>query len=200
VNVHKIIVKFFAEHGDGLAGEQLVPVFHGWIQQHAMGEHTLIDVADYSHVHNGPGTVLIGHEANIYLDRTDGFFGLSYSRKQAFDGVFAERLRQAVGAALAACARIEEEPALQGKLKFRTNEILVRLNDRLLAPNTAATFTKARPDLEQLAAALYPGSAVEVEHNPAELSLFEVRISASESPGIETLINRLEMAAPAPSR
>jgi hypothetical protein len=199
VDAYKIAVKFFAEEGQGLSGEQFVPVLHTWIQQHALPEHTLIDVADYSHVHDGPGTLLVGHEANIYLDRTDGFLGLSYSRKQALDGTFGERLRQAFVTALQACARLEDEAALGGKLKFRTNEALVRLNDRLLAPNTTETFAAVKPDLEQLAAALWPGASVEIDHNPVESALFEVRLTASDSPSIAALLNRLE-AAPAPSR
>jgi hypothetical protein len=200
VDAHKIVVKFFADGGFDLSGEQFVPVLHTWIQQHAMPDHTLIDVADYSHVHQGPGTLVVGHEANFYLDRTDGFLGLSYSRKQPFAGNFGERLRQAFTAALRACARLEDEPALHGKLKFRTNEALVRLNDRLLAPNTPQTYQHVKPQLEELAAALWPGAAVEIEHNPAELSLFEVRMTATESPDIAMLLNRLEAASPAPSR
>ena len=37
---------------------------------HAVPDHLLIDVADYAHVPNGPGTVLVAHEANIHIDRT----------------------------------------------------------------------------------------------------------------------------------
>jgi hypothetical protein len=200
MDVHKIVVKFFAEDGAGLSGEQFVPILHSWIQGHAIADHTLIDVADYSHVHEGPGTLLVAHEANFYLDRTDGFLGLSYSRKQPFEGTFAQRLRQAFSAALQACARLEDEPALQGRLKFRTNEALVRLNDRLLAPNTPETFQQVKPQLEQLAATLWPGGGIEMDHNASELSLFEVRLTANESPDIATTLNRLEAAAPAPSR
>jgi hypothetical protein len=200
MDVHKIVVKFFAEDGAGLSGEQFVPVLHSWIQSHAIADHTLIDVADYSHVHQGPGTLLVAHEANFYLDRTDGFLGLSYSRKQPFAGTFAERLRQAFTAALQACARLEEDSTLAGRLKFRTNEALVRLNDRLLAPNTPEIFQQVKPELENVAAALWPDGSAELEHNPAELSLFEVRLISTESPGIATLLNRLEAAVPAPSR
>ena len=196
----KIVVKFFAENEPELGSNEFVPVLHGWIQQHAFPDHTLVDVADYGHVHHGPGTLLVAHEANFYLDRTDGFVGLSSSRKQPLDGTFAELLRQAIVAALQACNRLEDEPALQGKLKFRTNELLIRLNDRLLAPNTVETFQQVKPELEHLGATLYPDASIELDHNPADLSLFEVRLTASDSPPIATLLNRLEASSPAPSR
>ena len=82
----KISVKFFVDDPSGIDAHLFVPVFHSWIQQHAVAEHMLIDVADYEHVHNGPGTVLIAHEANFYLDKLDGFLGFTYSRKQPAPG------------------------------------------------------------------------------------------------------------------
>src|SRR4051812_12443967 len=114
MDVFKISVKFFVEDAAGVGEHEFVPVFHSWIQQHAVPDHALIDVADYAHVHNGPGTVLIAHEANYYTDRTDGQLGLTYSRKTAAGETLAARLRQAYVGALEACARLEET----GKVKF----------------------------------------------------------------------------------
>ena len=75
MQAHKIAVKFYVQDATGLEDAEFVPVLHAWIQDHAVKDHTLIDVADYAHVHNGPGTLLVAHEANFYLDRTDGFLG-----------------------------------------------------------------------------------------------------------------------------
>ena len=61
----KFSVKFFVQDPSTI-GEitDLVPLFHSWIQTHALADHLLIDVADYAHVHNGPGIVLVSEEAN----------------------------------------------------------------------------------------------------------------------------------------
>ena len=56
---HKIAVKFFADVTGTQNDLHFVPIFHSWIQAQAVPEHLLIDVADYAHVHNGPGTCLI---------------------------------------------------------------------------------------------------------------------------------------------
>src|SRR5260370_7897028 len=108
-----------------------IPVFHRWIQEH-VGPEMLIDVADYRHVPNGPGVMLIGHEANYSLDMNKGRLGLLYSRKQAGGGA-QENLEQAYEAAMAACSRLEQEAAFAGKLKF-TSDNELSITTRLLPP------------------------------------------------------------------
>src|SRR4051812_33263084 len=153
MQAQKIAIKFYAAESNGLTDHDFVPVLHSWIQQRAVPEHMLIDVADYSHVKDGPGTLLVAHEANIYLDRVDGMLGLTYSRKQppADATAFQDRLTQAIAAALQACERLEADPQLGGRLKFLTDEFVVFINDRLLAPNTPQTFEAVKFDIENVA-------------------------------------------------
>src|SRR3954452_10922409 len=100
MEAHKIIVKFFVEDASRIRGEQFVPIFHSWIQQKAIPEHLLIDVADYQHVAGGPGTVLVAHEANFSTDRDEARLGLMYTPKQPAAGAFFDRLNQAFRARL----------------------------------------------------------------------------------------------------
>ena len=58
------------------------------------------DVADYSHMHAGPGIVLVANDANVSIDESDDRRGLLYSRKSPLSG---SNLRKApCGAALGA--------------------------------------------------------------------------------------------------
>jgi hypothetical protein len=210
---HKISVKFFADIIAAPSGDiHFVPVFHRWIQTQAVADHLLVDVADYAHVHHGPGAVLIALEANFSTDQTDGHFGLMYVRKQPVEGSFVDRLRQAFAATLAGCKRLEEDPELGGRVHFRTDEALLRINDRLLAPNTAETFEAVRGELQQFLSELY-GAQVDLTHSPDAQRPFEVQIRAGASPSIADLLNRLSIppvsppasprtqpSAPAPSR
>ncbi|MDB5173855.1 MAG: hypothetical protein JWN51_2628 [Phycisphaerales bacterium] len=193
---HKIAVKFFVENPAAPAGSELVPVFHSWIQTHAVADHLPIDVADYQHVKDGPGTLLITHEANFSLDREHGRSGLLYVRKQPIPDAnnFADRLRAILRATLEAAARIEQDPRLAGSVKFRTDEFLFRIYDRLLGPNEAVTFAAVKGDLESVVSELYgaPPRALEFQPNPQ--SLFEVRIKTGNSPAIGTLVNHLSAA------
>ncbi|HEV8377715.1 MAG TPA: hypothetical protein VGQ99_20955 [Tepidisphaeraceae bacterium] len=188
METHKIIVKFFAETAPAIRGEQFVPIFHSWIQQQAIPDHLLIDVADYQHVTGGPGTVLVAHEANFSTDREDGKLGLMYARKQPATGDFFQRLHQAFRACLHGCARLESDT----QLRFKTSEAIVRLNDRLLAPNNPETYSSIEPHLRKLVNQLYPNADTLLEHHPHPLRLFEVHIKSSAAPPLSTLLQRLD--------
>ena len=87
-----IHIKLFVEHPEAIALTDAIAVFHRWIQTSAV-PGLLIDVADYSHVVNGPGVVLIGHESYYSLDVSKGRLGLLYQRKAKVHGTDAENLR-----------------------------------------------------------------------------------------------------------
>jgi hypothetical protein len=187
METHKIIVKFFVEDASRVRGEQFVPIFHSWIQQQAIAEHLLIDVADYQHVSGGPGTVLVAHEANFSMDREEGRLGLMYVRKQPAAGELFDRLTQAFRSCLQGCARLEADT----QLRFKTNECVVWLNDRLLAPNNPQTYAAVEPDLRRLVEQLYPNADTHLEHRPHPHRLFEVQIKSSASAPLGTLLSRL---------
>lgn len=155
MDLHKIAVKIFAEDPRAMRSEELIPVFHRWIQKHTV-EGTLIDVADYSHVPGGPGVVLVGFEADFALDETEGPLGLLVTRKQPLPGEFPERVAWALKAALDASAKLEAEPELKGRLRFKKSEALFLSNDRLLAPNSDAAFEALKAGLETAGRGVFP--------------------------------------------
>ena len=66
-DLQRIVVKFHLDDGSPVELDKVIPVFHRWIQTGAV-EGLLIDVADYSHVPQGPGVMLIAHEGNYALE------------------------------------------------------------------------------------------------------------------------------------
>ena len=62
--------------------ELFIPVFHEWIQKDTISNHIMVDVADYKHIPDGPGIMLIAHEGNFSIDLENGEVGLQYIRKQ----------------------------------------------------------------------------------------------------------------------
>jgi hypothetical protein len=188
MDVFKIAVKIFADEGN-FPPDQFVPIFHHWIQNQSVEGHRLIDVADYGHVVNGPGTVLVSLEANFYMDRAENRLGLLYSRKLAMAGSFRDRLCGAVREALKAAAKLESDPIVKGKLKFRTDEILIRLNDRLLAPPNEQTVAAARDDMRGAAETFF-GKGAQIESKCTPLTLVEFRIRSSENLPLGTLLTR----------
>jgi hypothetical protein len=144
MDLYKIGIKIFVTDPPAVRLRDFIPVFHGWIQQQKVAGHQLIDVHDYSHVHNGPGILLVSHEANFSMDQEGGRLGLFYYRKRPLDGGFEANLKSITQTALQACKLLESEPKLDG-IKFDTREILVIANDRLLAPNDAAARATIEP-------------------------------------------------------
>ena len=192
----KYELKFFLDDPSGVELEEFIPVFHDWIQTQQLAE-LLIDVADYRHVPHGPGVVLVAHDAHYAMDLAEGRLGLLYSRRRethpsrcAIQSV-ADRLRSVWHCALTACQRLEVHPDLHGRLQFRGNELLLRCNDRLQAPNTPAAYDELCQHLEPFLATLYPGQRVEVEHVSEHTSRLTVGIKVAEPPDVDTLLTRL---------
>ena len=148
-------------------------------------------MADYSHMHAGPGVLLLAHEANISIDQTGNRLGLLYNRKQPLQGLTQENLRTVLKSALEICHRIEEEPSLQGKFKFSGAEILFLINDRLLAPNTDETFHAVRPDLLDLGMRLYKDADFTLDRESDPRQRFAVQIKARSRFEVATLIKNL---------
>jgi len=115
-------------------------------------------VADYGHLPQGPGVVLVAHEADYSIDSSEGPFGLLYNRKISTTGRVSDRIAAAFKAALGACVKLETEPEFQGRLKFRAGEALVVANDRLNAPNTEEGFQALRSDLAAALSKVYPSN------------------------------------------
>jgi hypothetical protein len=162
--VQHINLKIFIENPGAIDLGDAVGVFHRWIKDEVCPE-MLIDVADYLHVPAGPGILLIGHEANYSLDDRESKPGLLYNRKAALEGTFQSRLAQAHEAALAACDRLEQDPAFGGKLKFNRNALEVFVNDRLLAPNSEETWQALGPELKKH----FPGAEIARQGEPRDL-------------------------------
>src|SRR6266536_2221892 len=124
LELQHVNVKLLLENPNELDLSTVVNVFHSWIQGQVC-EELLLDVADYRHVHHGPGIVLIGHEADYSLDNTDGRLGLRYNHKAPLEGTNQERLGQAVRSALRAAQRLEEDERLKAKWNFNSQDIEV---------------------------------------------------------------------------
>ena len=190
---HKLAFKFFIEDASRLHGAaDFVPVFHRWIQERVVPEHQLIDVADYAHVPEGPGTVLVSHQANFHIDYEDGKAGLLYIRKQPIEDArtLRDRLRIVFRDAVSSCIRLQDEPSLSGRISFRTSEFLFRIYDRLHAPSTSETFAVIKPDLEQFAGTLYRPDSIELTQRADPQALFEVTVRAPHSLPLATLLER----------
>ncbi len=190
MNLQHINFKIFAEKQD-ISLDELIPVFHRWIQN-KVTEEMLIDVADYAHVPEGPGILLIGHEANISIDNAENRLGLLYNRKTVMEGSTQDKLQKVMQLALQHCKRLEEEPTLSGKLKFNAGSLQLIINDRLLAPNTDETLKILEPELKNFLSQLYQKVPYTLTRHSDSRERFTLDIQAKKSFEVSSLLQKLK--------
>lgn len=161
MNIERFCIKFFARPGPDIDEAGFIDIFHEWIRLKKLGG-ILLDVADYRHVPNGPGVMLITHEINFAMDHTDDRFGLLAQRKLGQGHSHQERLLELLRATVAFGALLEADPRVQGKLSFEAGLFEYISNDRLAAPNDDATFAALQPNLAAAAALIYPKRGVSI--------------------------------------
>ena len=189
MELQHINVKIYLESSGELRLEDLVPIFHGWIQEQVCDE-LLIDVADYRHVPAGPGVVLIGHEADYSLDDTDERPGLRYNRKAILPGSNRDRFFQALRAALDACDRLEADERLRGKIRFGRRKLRLFVNDRKLAPNVTETYAAVERELRDFFAEVGASNHFEMQPEADARKLFGVEVQLSQPITLESMASK----------
>ena len=189
MELQKLNVKFFVERPNAVPLTDFIEIFHGWIQATDGVYH---DVADYSHMQAGPGVVLVANDAHVSIDETENRRGLLFSQKGRLDGSNQEKLRAVFRSALENCRKLEEEPALRGKLRFAANEAVVSLNDRLLGSNSQEFFDVLKGEIEALAKHLYGDAKVSFERDADPRQRLNVHVKTSVAVDLRQALENLQ--------
>ena len=167
-----------------------IRVFHQFIREKTV-EGLLIDVADYSHVPEGPGIVLIGHDVDYSIDQNAGRTGILTLRKRIVEGNLADLLDDTVRKCLLAVKAVQEDGSTG--TSFSTSEIQVQLVDRLASPNTDAGYASFQTEFEGLAARLFGADASTERADASEPRRpLAVDLRAANPEDLDTLLARLE--------
>lgn len=189
MTLQRFCVKFPAReaHLDDQDETNLVYVFQDWIRDRAL-DGVLLDIADYRHVPEGPGVMLITHEINYAMDKGNGQLGLYAQRKVGDSASNKEAILELVQAVAKFSQLLQADERVQGKISLEGGKFLYMSNDRLHAPNNEETFNALKPDLEAAAGHLYPGKSVAVtriENDPRDP--LTVMVDTSESIDLPSL-------------
>lgn len=160
LDVHRIGAKLFALNPEVVDPVDYIGIFHSWIQARDL-PGLPIDVADYKHVPEGPGVLLIGHESDRAIDFLGDRPGIVYQRKRDLTGTLEERIELVIRSADAAADRLEGEERARG-VRFGRDEIELRFNDRFNVPNSDEGLALVRPAVEAALAATRPGKAATI--------------------------------------
>jgi hypothetical protein len=180
----KFQFKLFIENPDALDLDAVVPVFHDFIRERALPE-LLIDVADYAHVKDGPGVVLVGHGYDVYVDLMDGRPGVLVSRKRDAVGTTEDIVRNTLSLAFRAAALLEARLPI----RFSTREALFRALDRLHTPNDDATHASLAPVVEAVCGALAKVSGASRAGDPR--APYSLALTLESAPGVKEAAEKL---------
>jgi len=178
MNAQKFQVKVYLDGALDL--EPVIPVFHAWIRDKRVPE-LLIDVADYRHVPEGPGLMIVGGNTDYYLELAEGRPGLRFSRKREAKGDLEARIAETFRRALEAAALLEAEESLS--MRFGTSELLLQVLDRLETQNDDASVDALMPALQPILAKLAPeGYELSREGDERQPLTLRIKRSGTERP------------------
>ncbi len=166
MTIERFGVKFFARKDETIDDTVFIDVFQEWIRLQKL-PGILLDVADYRHVPDGPGVMLITHHVNFALDTDNGAFGVLAQRKHGNgDAPLAEKIATLARETLAFAALLEADPRVAGKIAVERGQFHFFSNDRLALPNTDAAFEQLRPILADAGTQIFPDATVTITRLP----------------------------------
>ena len=192
----RVGAKLFVADGEEVDLPSFIGIFHGWIQRTAV-DGLLIDVADYQHVPDGPGVMLIGHEADRALDLAGGRPGMLYQHKrQEPPPELGDGLRRAVREAALGARELGDEPLLDGGLRFRADELWVRVTDGLAGQHDDASFAELEAALDDLLEDLGVADGAQIVRDDVPGGPLAATVRLPADLGLDALIDRLADAPP----
>ncbi len=148
--------------------DAVIPVFHQWIQARK-SETMLIDVADYKHVPEGPGVIMLGHTDDFGIDNgvsqgsnVQGFYYVRKHARLTDTQPLDVRLQELWERALRTAARLEQEADLQ--VVIDPTRIQLALLDRLVYPCTLEALAAVRDDVARFFADVLDGRTMSLSH------------------------------------
>jgi len=163
MDLQKFGIKLYLNTDGNFESKDFIPVFHNWIQEKVVDDHLLIDVADYSHITDGPGVMLIAHEGHFSLDQENHQPGILYMRKTEINGNFKERFIKIFTTAIQAANRLRDNNIDQ-EIDFIKNSFRFIANDRRFAKNTLENQILYQDEVQKSLEELYPTSRVEYKN------------------------------------
>ncbi len=187
---HRLQVKVFTRDGGSIPSEACIHIFHRWIQTQAV-DGLAIDVADYSHVPDGPGIMLVGHEFDYAFDEV-GAPGLRYVRKKTVPDTFPAALNLVLLQLMKGARLLEEESSEPVDISFDLARLEVTVLDRRLYPNRADTVAEITGALSgMIQSALKVGEVgISRVYDDARYPL-TLRLELAPTPALDSLLHSL---------
>ncbi len=144
LDLQRIGLKIFADPPAQLSLNPFLAIFGRW-RAEASHPAQWVDLADYAHMPQGPGIMLIGKLANFSFDLAQPGPGALYVSKKDLSGSYEDRLRRVMREGFELAARLAAEAEFPTGVRLKRQQLELFFNDRLETPNTDATDGELGP-------------------------------------------------------
>lgn len=169
-------------HAPGrIRSEFILDVFGRWRLE---PDQEIIDLADYAHVPEGPGCILVSHRGHFGVDFEEGRAGLFLSTRKGLSGAPADRVAAALRTLLETSRRLLADSATPRDIRPDLSSLVITFNDRLQAPNTDASDAIWRPAVEATIRRLHGEAKATIERAAAPGSRLSYRVFAPGARGL----------------
>ena len=170
--------------------EDAIALFHRFMQR-GLVEGLLIDVADYRHVPQGPGVLLVGHDVDYGVTEN----GFSVFRKRQTGVSAVDQFRAALRMGLQALHAIEADGGFEAS--FEAGRFRVAVVDRLQAENSEAGAVAIEAALAPVIREVFgEDTAIERAHVGDARSAVALSVEATGAVDLEAAIARLPAGEP----
>ena len=161
----RLSAKFFSLNQQQPNLTAYVPIFQRAIQQQTLAG-MLIDVADYAHVPQGPGVILIAHELDYAVDVSRGEAGIMVTYKHVAETDLTSTILALFKHLTALVVLLQQDPTLD----FPVNRQIVELSfrDRLQYPNRPETLALVGSALQAVLATVGGGEVRPIHNDSRE--------------------------------
>lgn len=194
MSLHRAGLKMFLKQPVESDADFFVRLFHGWIQDQSLEDHLLVDVHNYNHMHEGPGILLVAHQAHFHLNLESRPPFFLYLRKKTaqtgpvtFPGLFLSGLRAAV--------QLQAARAPEGGELFDQTQFQIVAADRLRFPGGregSKLLGQALRDSLDRFLDTFHFEIEETDGDPRGRATVTVRAKGDREPGLEAMIESLE--------
>ncbi len=169
----RIALRFEIRTPESVDLDMVTPVFHRWIQEQKLTP-MMIDVADYKHVQEGPGIIMLGHTEDFGIDNgvshgsdVQGFYYVRKHTRLSDTLPLRSRLQEIWDRALQTGAMLEEDSGLS--LEINPARILLTIQDRLVYPFTREALTAVREEIAQFFTEVFGSGSVSLSHQEPDI-------------------------------
>lgn len=191
IDLQRISVKILTDALPILKLDSFLNIFGRW-RTDAAHPAQWVDLADYAHMPNGPGIVLVGKLCNFSFDLGAGAPGLLYAGKKGLAGTTEDRLKAVLLAGFRMSQRLVAEEEFPAGIHLLPGSLELIFNDRLETPNNAATDRLLRPAVRAVLDRLCGPGAYQLTPQPDPGRRYGFTVMAPKPATVETAIARLE--------